>query len=468
MLYNIYNLCRVLCLQFVEFFNCNNYLNYEEELVKTISSFKKLNEEKNIHRNTQDIGTLFRHHNKKHKGFTLDNLNGIINIDIENKWIDVGGKTRYYDIVKHTLKYNLIPKIVPELSSITVGGSITGISIESSSFKYGWGHDSVLDMDILTSSGEVHYATKENEYSDLFKAIPNSYGTIGYVTRAKLELIEAKPYVKLFNMKYNNIDDAFEALNIAVNNKDADFVDAVVYSQNNIIVVLGFMCNEPNSIGDSCDLSNYPRNGVYYETIKKLRYDSMTIYDYLWRWDADMFWGATDVSILNNKWFRWIFGRCLLNTRVLRSIQPIFRKYKKKSNKEKIIQDLGIPKENAVEFLKWICTHINEYPLWICPVKPKNTDTPLWSFNDNKLYYDIGVFVRKKHFNNEFPYYYNKLIEEKLLELGGNKCFYSDTFFTKSQFDSVIDSFTYKTLKNKYDSNNKFGDLYKKIIHTET
>ena len=51
---------------------------------------------------------LFRLPNKKKKGFTLDNLNGIIELDLENKWINVG-EVRVYDIVKHTLKYNLIP-----------------------------------------------------------------------------------------------------------------------------------------------------------------------------------------------------------------------------------------------------------------------------------------------------------------------------------------------------------------------
>ena len=112
-------------------------------------------------------------------------------------------------IIQNTVKPEAIENlkmksILEQLSSITVGGAISGISIESSSFKYGWGHDSVLDMDILVSSGEVHYATRDNTFSDLFNAIPNSYGTIGYVTRAKLELVEAKPYVKLFNMKYNN------------------------------------------------------------------------------------------------------------------------------------------------------------------------------------------------------------------------------------------------------------------------
>ena len=160
MLYNIYCLCRVLCLQLVEYLRCNHTLNYEEELVKTLTSFRELNSEERIHRTTEDIGTLFRSRNKENKGFSLDNLNGIIYMDIDKKWIEVGGKTRYYDIVNYTLKHNLIPKVVPELSSITVGGAITGISIESSSFKYGWGHDSVIDMDILTSSGEVHCATE--------------------------------------------------------------------------------------------------------------------------------------------------------------------------------------------------------------------------------------------------------------------------------------------------------------------
>ena len=49
-------------------------------------------------------------------------------------------------------------------------------------------------MDIITSSGEVHLL-KNNKYSDLFNAIPNSYGTLGYVTRTKLELVDTKSYV---------------------------------------------------------------------------------------------------------------------------------------------------------------------------------------------------------------------------------------------------------------------------------
>jgi hypothetical protein len=460
MLSNILGFFRVLYIQTIDFFHCNKNLNYFEELENTVTHFNSLKDGKKS-RLTHDIGTLFRSANKNSDNyFSIDNLNGIIKFDAENKWIEVGGKTRYYDILKYTLKYNLMPKVVPELSSITVGGAITGISIESSSFKYGWGHDSVIDIDVLTASGEVLFCTENNENKDLFNTIPNSYGTMGYITRAKIELIEAKPYVKLINYKFNDSKSAFEFLNMSVNNKDVDFIDAVAYNSFDIHVILGFMCD----INDTC-ISQYPKHGVYYKSIKQLRYDCLTIYDYIWRWDADMFWGVTDVPILENKWFRRIFGRCLLNTRVLRSLQKIFigcKSNKKSFPKEKIIQDLGVPVENSIEFFNFICTHIDKYPIWICPVVPKKTDTPLWNFNQNKIYYDIGVFTRKKVNNNQF--YYNRLLERKLLELNGNKCFYSDTYFTREEFDKVIDPNKYKLMKEKYDPQNQFGDLYEKVV----
>ena len=467
MLYNLFILFRVFFYQFLDIFTCKKTINYNKEMKSILDNYEKNNE--TISRQTNDIGTLFRKNTslKKNNIFSIDNLNGIIDLDVENKTIDVGGKTRFYDIVKETLKYNLIPKIVPELSSITVGGAICGISIESSSFKYGWGHDTIVDMDVLTSSGDVLFCNKNNENRDLFNAIPNSYGTIGYVTRAKIELIHAKPYVKLVNHKFSTPEEAFEFIEISVKNKDANFIDAVAFSSYEIYVILGFLSDSlpEDDEDDHCKLSKYPRYGIYYKSIKQLRFDVLTIYDYLWRWDADMFWGVTDVPILKNNWFRWIFGRCFLNTRVLRATQKLFldcKKKRKRKNKEKIIQDLGVPKENAIEFFNFICKTIDKFPIWICPVVPKKSDTYFWTFNENKLYYDIGVFTRKDRIHNDF--FYNRALENKLLELNGNKCFYSDTYLSKDKFDKLICPRTYNWLKDRYDKNNRFGNLYEKVV----
>ena len=469
-LYSILLFFKLIKNQIFEFF-WNKRLNYNLELKKVIDSYKKLQNNK-VSRDTSDIGTLFRNNKKNNNNFTLDNLNGIIKIDTLNKTVEVGGKTRYYDILNETLKYGLMPKIVPELSSITVGGAITGISIESSSFKYGWGHDSVVDMDIMISSGDILFCTADNKNKDLYNSIPNSYGTIGYVTRAKLELIESKPYVKLINHKFNDFDIAFNFINNLIENNEnnegkIDFLDGICYSLTEIVIVTGYLVDNVDG-----KLSNYPREGIYYETIREKNVDYMTIYDYYWRWDADMFWGVTDVSFLTNKTIRKIFGRYLLNTRTLRSVQNIINSIKytiyPNSNKEKIIQDLGVPYKNATNFCKWIDNNIGIYPIWLCPVVPKKSKSHFWTYNENKLYFDIGVFGRKRYDNNHEneKYYYNKLIESELINLDGNKCFYSGTYFNKEDFNKFIDNELYSNMKKKYDPKNRFGNLYEKVICT--
>jgi hypothetical protein len=438
-------------------------LDYDTEIKKVQERFNNISEN-NVSRYSRDIGTLFRKNNKNKTHFSLDNLNGIININLKDKTINVGAKTRYYDILNETLKYGLMPKIVPELSSITVGGAITGISIESSSFKYGWGHDSVVDMDILIASGDVLFCTRDNVYKDLFNAIPNSYGTVGYITRVRIELVEAKNFVNVTNHKFNNYNEAFHFMKkiTELNSDKIDFMDAVAFNKNEVYVVTGILSNVANHLPN-----NYPEDGLYYESIGDFETDTFTLYDYYWRWDADMFWGVTNVHFLKNKWMRKICGRKLLNTRTLRAVQKIMKSTNKKRKHEHIVQDLGVPYENSCQFYNWICDELNIYPLWICPVKPKKSNTSLWSYNKNQLYFDIGVFGNKKLYveDGEIKHnYYNKKIEDKLLDIDGNKCFYSGTFFTKEQFDLFIDKEKYNKIKNTYDINNRFGDLYSKVI----
>ena len=125
---------------------------------------------------------------------------------------------------------------------------------------------------------------------------------------------------------------------------------------------------------------------------------------------------------------------------------------------------MGIPYKNASVYYEWICDEIKIYPIWICPVVPKKSNTKFWTYNNNELYFDIGVFGNIKKFRGE-EFHYNKIIERKLLDLSGNKCFYSGTYLSREQFNTLIDKDSYNIIKNKYDCNNRFGDLYKKIIN---
>ena len=113
-------------------------------------------------------------------GLDVSGLDGVIEVDPEARTADVQGMCTYEDLVDATLPHGLIPLVVPQLRTITLGGAVTGLGIESTSFRNGLPHESVLEMDVFTGAGEV-VTTRPGD--DLFDAFPNSYGSLGYATR---------------------------------------------------------------------------------------------------------------------------------------------------------------------------------------------------------------------------------------------------------------------------------------------
>ena len=51
--------------------------------------------------------------------------------------------------------HGLMPLVVPQLKTITLGGAVTGLGIESTSLRNGLPHESVTEMEILTGDGRV-------------------------------------------------------------------------------------------------------------------------------------------------------------------------------------------------------------------------------------------------------------------------------------------------------------------------
>jgi len=114
-------------------------------------------------------------------------------------------------LVAATLPYGLAPLVVPQLKTITLGGAVTGLGIESTSFRNGLPHESVLEMDILTGTGDVVTASPD-QHADLFHAFPNSYGTLGYSVRLKIELESVKPFVALRHLRFHSLEDLVAAM----------------------------------------------------------------------------------------------------------------------------------------------------------------------------------------------------------------------------------------------------------------
>ena len=61
-------------------------------------------------------------------------------------------------------------------------------------------------MDILVGDGRIVTATPDNEHSDLFFAFPNSYGSLGYAVRLRIELEPVATYVGLRHVRFDDLD----------------------------------------------------------------------------------------------------------------------------------------------------------------------------------------------------------------------------------------------------------------------
>src|SRR5258705_8493506 len=138
---------------------------------------------------------LFRYQPRSRAGRRVDlsGFNRVLRVDAAQRLLEVEGLATFESIVDHTLPHGLAPLITPELKHITVGGAIVGIGIESNCYRHGFVHDGMLEAEVLLPDGRIVACSATNQERDLFRALPNSYGTVGYIPPATMRLMPARP-----------------------------------------------------------------------------------------------------------------------------------------------------------------------------------------------------------------------------------------------------------------------------------
>ncbi|HYO85728.1 MAG TPA: FAD-binding oxidoreductase [Dermatophilaceae bacterium] len=177
-------------------------------------------------------------------GLDVSGLRGVIAVDPRLRTADVQGMCSYERLVERTLPHGLIPLVVPQLRTITLGGAVTGLGIESTSFRNGLPHESVRDLDVLVGDGRVVTATPDGEHADLFAAFPNSYGSLGYATRLRIDLEPIGSRVATRNVRFTDLDRMTEAIDAVMATRTADgervdAMDAVVFAPDDAYLDAG-------------------------------------------------------------------------------------------------------------------------------------------------------------------------------------------------------------------------------------
>ncbi|MBX3591334.1 MAG: FAD-binding oxidoreductase [Burkholderiaceae bacterium] len=401
----------------------------------------------------------------KHR-LDLREFRHVLGIDTARGWVDVEGSTRYEDLVDATLSHGVMPAVVPQLRTITVGGAAAGVGIEATSFRQGLVHDTLLELDVLLPDGRIVSCAPDNEHRDLFFGFPNSYGTLGYALRLRLRSMPVRRAVRVEHRRHGD-PDAFFADLAQQCAGPADFVDGVVFGPGEQVLSVA------RFVDDAPWLSDYTFEKIYYRSLRSREIDYLSARDYLWRWDTDWFWCSKNVYA-QNPLVRRLLGRKRLNsrfyTRVMRwnARWGLTRRLARLRGRftESVIQDVDIPLARAAEFLAFLLREIGILPAWVCPIRPADASArfTLYPLEPGVPYVNFGFWDVVESAGQHGPGHFNRLVEREVMRLGGIKSLYSDSFFTREEFARAYRMDEYAALKAKYDPQGRALGLYEKCV----
>jgi FAD/FMN-containing dehydrogenase len=403
-------------------------------------------------------------------GLDVSGLGRVLGVDPEARTADVQGMTTYEDLVDATLPHGLMPLVVPQLKTITLGGAVTGLGIESSSFRAGLPHESVREMDIMTGDGRVVTATRDNEHADLFRGFPNSYGTLGYAVRLRIDLAPVRPYVRLRHLRYDDPVACAQALkdigaSREFDGEPVDFLDGTVFGPRELYITIGtFADTAPYTSG-------YTGQGIYYHSIRQRSVDFLTVRDYLWRWDTDWFWCSKAFGV-QHPLVRRIWPDQAKRSDVYRRLVALDKRWQASARvdrwrgrpaREDVIQDIEVPVERLPEFLEFFQAEVGMSPVWLCPLTARD-NWPLYPLEPGTSYVNVGFWGTVPLPPGRVPEHHNRLIERKVTQLNGHKSLYSTAFYSREEFWRHYDGETYRRLKGTYDPDGRLLDLYDKCV----
>lgn len=392
----------------------------------------------------------------------------VIEVDPQAGRVDVEGLVPYEQLVDATLPHGVMPGVVPQLKTITVGGAAAGIGIEATAFRQGLVHHGLLELEVLLPSGEVLLCTPDNAHRDLFHGFPNSYGTLGYALRLTLRTLPVRPCVRVEHHRHADARRFFDAM--AANSRvegEADFVDGVVFDAGtHVLSVARFVDEAPAT-------SDYTGEHVYYRSLLAREVDHLHTHDYLWRWDTDWFWCSKNFGA-QHPWLRRLYGRRRLNSRTYTKWMRWNARWGltrrlarwRGLHTEAVIQDVDIPIEHAADFLAFLHREIGILPIWTCPMRAPagSGDFPLYRVAPGRLYVNFGFWDTVQTAQAHAPGHFNRLVENEVMRLGGIKSLYSDSFFTREAFAQAYDMQAYAALKARYDPQGRAPGLYEKCV----
>lgn len=378
--------------------------------------------------------------------------------------LDVEGLATFEHIVDYTLPHGLVPPVTPELKHITIGGATVGIGIESNGYRHGFVHDALLEAEVLLPHGEIVLASATNQHAALFHALPNSYGTLGYLLRAKIRLIPAAPYVRLSTIEHHDLDGFLAAMREATARDDIDFVEGLFYDEHRLYLTLSRYCATAPRAEDIL------RQHIFYRLVQAQPEFYLDTKSYLFRYDPDWFWNLPESPPFRA--FRRFAPAGLRSSGFYKRYTGWKHAWRRRlglredTAMEPLIQDWEVPWEQAAGFIRFALREVDlEGRPWILTPLRTGRSPALYPVEADRLYCNLGCYCHVRRTPGQEDFWHTKVMDSECFARGGIKMLYSSTFLPRAEFERIYNGRAYAEVKARYDPQSRAPHLYDKVAY---
>ena len=374
-----------------------------------------------------------------------------------------------------------------EIEDATLGGLAMGVGMTTASHVYGLYQETILSMDVVVADGSVVHATRSNEHADLFKCLPWSHGSLGFLVSLTLKVVPAKPHVRLtYTPTASQAECCALVRELANAEPPPAFVEATIFSRDAAVVTHGIFDDADTEAKRAAinPISRWHKKWWYThvrdvcdEGVARVEY--VPLRHYLLRHNKAIFWTLQDMIppwLGNAAPFRWALG-WMVPPAVSLLKWTTFPEFRNLTFCKQVFQDIVLPMtelESALEFAQEL---FGIYPVLVYPCRVfdhgpagngqmRSPRPDQMVRKDSGMFFDLGVYgvplacKEKRRYDPVAPM---RAMEKFIRKVGGYSFLYADTFLTRAELREMFDHATYDKVREAYGAEGAFPELYDKV-----
>ena len=166
------------------------------------------------------------------------NLPHILEINTKERYVRVEPTVTVGQLNSYLWDRGWMMPVTIDFNDLTMGGLLMGGAVETTSNKFGLLRYNCKAIELVMGDASVVRCSKD-EHTELFAALPWSWGTLGFITALEFDIIPYRTFIKLTYKPVTSVKEGVAELKKACYEEEFQSVEGFMFSKDEGIIMKG-------------------------------------------------------------------------------------------------------------------------------------------------------------------------------------------------------------------------------------